>query len=96
MSQTLLPPVKQSPPWWLTLPEDFYCQSDGTELDGEYPLKVYGTAIMDRMMRTGLGVMISGALLPQFLLGGGMARERARMNFYAGLAESREIDPYAC
>jgi|TARA_R110001583_G_scaffold43077_3_gene136974 pimeloyl-ACP methyl ester carboxylesterase len=92
MSQTLLPPVKQSPPWWLTLPEDFYCQSDGTELDGEYPLKVYGTAIMDRMMRTGLGVMISGALLPQFLLGGGMARERARMNFYAGLAESREID----
>jgi pimeloyl-ACP methyl ester carboxylesterase len=92
MPQSVLPPVKSSPPWWNSLPEDFYCQSDGTELDSEYPLKVYGTAIMDRMVRTGLGVMISGAFVPQLIKRDGMARERARMDFYAGMAEDRDVD----
>ena len=92
MPQTVLPPVKESPPWWRSLPEDFYCQSDGTELDSEYPLKVYGTAVMDRIMRTGLGLMISATLVPQLFKGDGMTRERAQMDFYAGLAESRDVD----
>ncbi len=92
MTQTALPPVKKSPPWWISLPDDFYCQSDGTELDSEFPLKVYGTAMMDRMMRTGLSLMISGTLVPQLFKGKEMAKERARMDFYANLAASRDVD----
>ncbi|WP_373083515.1 alpha/beta hydrolase family protein [Zhongshania sp.] len=92
MPPSVLPPVKKSPPWWRSLPEDFYCQSDGTELDSEYPIQVYGTAIMDRMMRTGLGLMISSTLVPQLFKGDGMARERSQMDFYAGLAASQDVD----
>eukprot|EP00919_Chromeraceae_sp_WS-2016_P043232 GHVR01103255.1.p1 GENE.GHVR01103255.1~~GHVR01103255.1.p1 ORF type:complete len:394 (-),score=15.81 GHVR01103255.1:488-1669(-) len=92
MAQTALQPVKKSPPWWRTLPDDFYCQSDGTELDSEYPLKVYGTAVMDRVMRTGLSLMISGTLLPQLLKSDGLTREREWMDFYAKLAEQRDVD----
>ena len=92
MTKTALQPVKSSPPWWLSLPDDFYCQSDGTELDGEYPLKVYGTATMDRIMRTGLSLMISGTLLPQLLKRDGLAQEREWMDFYANFAEQRDVD----
>lgn len=92
MVKTALQPVKNSPPWWRSLPDDFYCQSDGTELDSEYPFKVYGTAAMDRIMRTGLSLVISGTLLPQLLKSDGMAREREWMDFYAKLAEQRDVD----
>ena len=34
MTDNALPKVTEMPPWWLSLPEDFYSQSDGTELDG--------------------------------------------------------------
>jgi hypothetical protein len=92
MVKTALQPVKNSPPWWRSLPDDFYCQSDGTELDSEYPFKVYGTAAMDRIMRTGLSLVISGTLLPQLVKRDGMAREREWMDFYAKLAEQRDVD----
>jgi pimeloyl-ACP methyl ester carboxylesterase len=92
MAKTSLQPVKKSPPWWRSLPDDFYCQSDGTELDSEYPLRVYGTAMMDRVMRTGLSLMISGALLPQVIKREGLSREREWMDFYAHLAEQRDVD----
>jgi pimeloyl-ACP methyl ester carboxylesterase len=92
MPRTSLQPVKKSPPWWRSLPDDFYCQSDGTELDSEYPLKVYGTAVMDRVMRTGLSLMLSGALLPQIIKRDGLNREREWLDFYADLAEQRDVD----
>ncbi|CAA0103004.1 putative protein [Zhongshania aliphaticivorans] len=92
MTQTALQPVKKSPPWWTSLPEDFYCQSDGTELDSEYPVKVYGTAMVDRVMRTGLSMMISASLMPQMLKRGGLEREREWMDFYSNLAEQQDVD----
>lgn len=82
--------VSKSPPWWLTLPEDFYCQADGTELDGDFPVKVYGSAMVDRVLSSGLGAMISGAMLPGILLGNDRLSQRKHLDFYAGLAEARD------
>lgn len=87
-----VPKVNESPPWWLTLPDDFYCQSDGTELDAEYPLKVYGSAFLDVMLRTSLASMLSASMLPRMLSGRHVEDEKAQLDFYAGLAEHRDAD----
>ncbi|MAK45213.1 MULTISPECIES: alpha/beta hydrolase family protein [Spongiibacter] len=92
MTDNALPKVTEMPPWWLSLPEDFYSQSDGTELDGESPLQVYGTAAVDRVLRTALGSAISASLLPKLLLNpSALADERRFMDFYAGLAAQRDV-----
>ncbi|WP_210425405.1 alpha/beta hydrolase [Spongiibacter thalassae] len=93
--------VTETPPWWLTLPEDFYAQADGTELDGEYPLKVFGTAAADRALRTALAGMVAASLLPKLLRGNHMAEERQHLDFYAHLAQQRDTakvfaKPKAC
>jgi pimeloyl-ACP methyl ester carboxylesterase len=92
MSSAKYPAVKETPPWWVTLPEDFYSQSDGTELDSEYPLKVYGTAAVDRVVRGMLGVMMSAAALPRLTRPDALARDRAAMDFYADLASDRDVE----
>lgn len=87
-----LPKVTESPPWWLTLPDDFYCQSDGTELDAEYPFKVYGSAFLDVLLRTSLASMLSASMLPRLLSGRHVGEEKAHLEFYAALAELRDAD----
>ncbi|WP_372863149.1 alpha/beta hydrolase family protein [Spongiibacter sp.] len=93
MTEPSQPTVNEMPPWWLSLPEDFYSQSDGTELDGESPLQVYGTAAVDRVLRTALGSAISASLLPKLLLRPqALADEQRFMDFYAGLAQQRDVN----
>ncbi|MBD2857817.1 abhydrolase domain-containing 18 [Spongiibacter sp. KMU-158] len=86
------PQVKQQPPWWVSLPEDFYCQSDGTELDSEYPLQVYGTAVVDKVVRTALATMFAAAALPRFRNSANIDRDRLAMEFYSKLANDRDVD----
>ncbi len=91
MTEPALPKVNEMPPWWLSLPEDFYSQSDGTELDGESPLQVYGTAAVDRVLRSVLGTAISASMLPKLIMRPNvLADERRHMDFYAELAAQRD------
>ncbi|AKH67875.1 Alpha/beta hydrolase family [Spongiibacter sp. IMCC21906] len=92
MRESALHLVTESPPWWRTLPEDFYCQSDGTELDSEYPVKVYGSAAIDRVLRSGLGAMVTAAMLPKLLKGAMGSKERHWLDFYTEMAEARDIN----
>lgn len=93
MNAPRMPQIHESPPWWRTLPEDFYCQSDGTELDGESPIQVYSTAAADRALRSVLGCAISASLLPKLALQPRLlSDERQAMDFYAALAEQRDAD----
>ncbi len=84
--------VKTQPPWWVSLPEDFYCQSDGTELDSEYPLMVYGTAVVDRIVRTGLATMFSTSAFPRARNKKRLAEDVQAMEFYSSLANDRDVE----
>lgn len=84
--------VTDQPPWWVTLPEDFYCQADGTELDSEYPLQVYGTAMVDKLLRTALATMFSASALPRLKRKADIARDARAMEFYSTLANDRDVD----
>ena len=74
-------------PWWQSLPEDFYRQSDGTELDALHPLKVHGTAGLDRVLRTGLATLMTTALAAPVLSRKRLRREQELLSFYRGLAD---------
>lgn len=62
-----MPTAATAGAWWQRLPEDFFRQADGTELDAEHRLKVAVTAGIDRVLRSGLGIAVSAALGPGFL-----------------------------
>jgi hypothetical protein len=56
--------MQQPAPWWHHLPDDYYRHAVPTHLDPKFPLKVHGSAAMDRVLRTGLAAMVSSALTP--------------------------------
>ncbi|MGH8461228.1 MAG: alpha/beta hydrolase family protein [Stenotrophobium sp.] len=78
--------------WWEQLPEDFYLRGSDTAIDREHVLKVYGSAALDRVLRTGLGTMIVGAMTPRMISGSARARERALMHEYAAYADRGNVD----
>ncbi|MCY1283528.1 hypothetical protein D9M68_389160 [compost metagenome] len=75
-------------PWWERLPEDFSRQADGTELDALHPLKVHGTAAVERVMRTSLSATVAAATLASLSGSGRMQQELEALRFYEPLARA--------
>ncbi|MGH8504684.1 MAG: alpha/beta hydrolase family protein [Stenotrophobium sp.] len=78
--------------WWDALSADFYRQSDHTELDARYPLRVRGTAAADRVLRTGLGSLMVGAMARHLALPWDMRRQRQLLQFYHSYADRGDAD----
>jgi len=78
--------------WWQTLPEDFYSHPDATEADAKHPFKVRSTAVLDRMLRTGLGTAIALAMSPSLVTRERARTELDRLGFYADLADRGDVD----
>jgi pimeloyl-ACP methyl ester carboxylesterase len=78
--------------WWDDLPEDFYLRGNDTEIDSTNLLKVYGTAGIDHVLRTGLGTMVVGAMAPNMVSAATRARERGLMRDYAEYANQCDVD----
>lgn len=79
-------------PWWLRLPEDFHRQPDGTELDADHRLKVHGTAVLDRVVRSGLSTLLSVAAGPSMLTPRRMREQLWQLAFYEQLALAGDVD----
>ncbi|MGJ8670292.1 MAG: alpha/beta hydrolase family protein [Oceanococcus sp.] len=77
--------------WWNQLPEDFYAHADGTALDVEHPFKVRSTAAADRVLRSALGGVIAGSMLPLMASRKGMLEEVRRLDFYRDMAEQGDV-----
>lgn len=75
-------------PWWERLPEDFWLHADGTYLDGVHPLKIYGTAALERVMRTSLSATVATAMLASLKGKGRMQAEFDALRFYEPLARA--------
>lgn len=78
--------------WWDELGADFYRQADRTELDARYPLLVHGTAAADRVIRTGLGTLMVGAMARHLALPWDMKRQRKLLQFYHSYANRGDAD----
>lgn len=78
--------------WWDHLPEGFRDLDDRTDLDERHRLKVLATATGDRLLRTGLGTLISGAMLPRLLTRRQFDRERERLRFYWRYADEGDAE----
>ncbi|MDX1498079.1 MAG: hypothetical protein R3352_11020, partial [Salinisphaeraceae bacterium] len=79
-------------PWWELLPQDFYRQADGTTIDHLNPVKIAGTAALDRLARTGLGAMVSAGMGPSILNQRRMQADLARGDFYRQMADRANAD----
>ncbi|MDX1497945.1 MAG: alpha/beta hydrolase family protein [Salinisphaeraceae bacterium] len=79
-------------PWWELLPHDFYRQADGTTIDHLNPVKIATTAGLDRVVRSGLGAMISAGMAPSVLMRSGMKADLARGDFYREMADRGNVD----
>lgn len=75
-------------PWWEQLPDDFWQQVDGTELDARNRLKVHGTAAIERVLRTSLSTTVAAAMAAALSKGGDMEREFEALRFYEPLARA--------
>lgn len=84
--------MEQAIKWWDALPEDFYLRDNQTRIDSDHLLKVYGTAGLDRILRTGLGAMVVGAMAPRMMSGAARMRERVLMRDYAAHADKSDVD----
>ncbi|MDH4656891.1 abhydrolase domain-containing 18 [Pseudomonas sp. JG-B] len=73
-------------PWWERLPEDFWLHADGTALDSMHPLKVRGTAAVERAMRTSLSTTVAAAVLASLKDSSRMQEEFDALRFYEPLA----------
>ncbi|EJM49266.1 hypothetical protein PMI26_00337 [Pseudomonas sp. GM33] len=73
-------------PWWEQLPEDFWRQADGTELDASNRLKVHGTAAIERVLRTSLSSTVATAMSVALYKGGNAGHEFEALRFYEPLA----------
>ena len=77
-------------PWWERLPEDFWRQADGTELDPRHPLKIHGTAAIERVMRTALSTTVAASALATLSRPGRLQREFEALSFYEPLARAAD------
>lgn len=78
--------------WWEQLPHDYYQRVDATEIDADHRFKVHGSALADRVLRTGLGSLVSAAMAPGLVRRSGVARERAALRWYQPLADRAALD----
>ena len=62
--------MQQPAHWWNHLPDDYYRHAVPTHLDPKFPLKVHGSAAMDRVLRTGLAAIESLSALARALVHG--------------------------
>jgi hypothetical protein len=81
-----------SQPWWNQLPVDYYRRFEPTEIDREHRLKVAGTAVADRVLRTGLGALVSAAMVPPMATSAAVARQRRQLAWYQPHASGAERD----
>ena len=79
-------------PWWERLPDDFYLQTGGTEIDHLNRMQIYSTAALDRLVRSGLGSMLAAAFAPMAAMPWVMKKELARADFYRELADNGDAD----
>ncbi|CAN7491857.1 MULTISPECIES: alpha/beta hydrolase family protein [Pseudomonas] len=77
-------------PWWERLPEDFWRQADSTELDPRHPLKIHGTAAIERVMRTALSTTVAASALATLSRPGRLQREFEALSFYEPLARAAD------
>ncbi|EJN23312.1 hypothetical protein PMI35_04671 [Pseudomonas sp. GM78] len=77
-------------PWWERLSEDFWRQADGTELDARHPLKIHGTAAVERVMRTALSTTVAASALATLSRRGRLQREFEALRFYEPLARAAD------
>ncbi|MCY1392212.1 Alpha/beta hydrolase family protein [compost metagenome] len=75
-------------PWWERLSDDFWRQADGTELDARHPLKIHGTAAIERVMRTSLSTTVAASALAMLSKPGRLKREFEALRFYEPLARA--------
>ncbi|MCX7070294.1 MAG: abhydrolase domain-containing 18 [Gammaproteobacteria bacterium] len=78
--------------WWEQLPHDYYQRVDATEIDADHRFKVHGSALADRVLRTGLGSLVSAAMAPGLARRSGVAREREALRWYQPLADRAALD----
>ena len=78
--------------WWEQLPHDYYQRVDETEIDAEHRFKVRGSAGLDRLLRTGLGTLVSAAMAPGLSLRSGVAREREALRWYQDRVDRAALD----
>lgn len=74
--------------WWERLSEDFWRQTDGTELDARHRLKIRGTAALERVMRTALSTTVAAAALASLSGRGRLQGELEALRFYEPLARA--------
>lgn len=77
-------------PWWERLSEDFWRQADGTELDARHPLKIHGTAAIERVMRTSLSTTVAACALATLARPGRLQPEFEALRFYEPLARAAD------
>lgn len=80
------------PKWWDSLPDDFYRQADGTEVDADHRVKVRSAAAIDIAMRTGLSAVVGAAVAPSLLLPGRFSRDMQQMQLHQQLADAGDSE----
>ncbi|MDH4457366.1 MAG: hypothetical protein QE272_01545 [Nevskia sp.] len=84
--------MRESTRWWEQLPHDYYQRVDETEIDAEHRFKVRGSAGLDRLLRTGLGTLVSAAMAPRLSRRRGVNREREALRWYQDCADRAALD----
>ena len=77
-------------PWWESLPEDYAAHAEGTELDRQFPWSVRTTAAIDRALRTGLALLVTGGLGTAALRARGFSSDLDKMDFYKPFADAAD------
>lgn len=77
-------------PWWDRLPDDFFRQPDGTVIDHAHPLKVHGSAGLDRVLRSVVSGLVTAALAPTMWRRERLEQEVARLDVYEALARNAD------
>lgn len=78
--------------WWQRLPEDFFRQADGTELDADHRFKVGASAALDRALRSVLGVAVTAALGRSFLTPERIHEQMQLMQPHQALADTHDSE----
>lgn len=83
-------------PWWECLPSDFHRQRRPPAMAANHAPQIRATAAVDRVLRTGLGVLISAGMAPTLWSRAGARRELELLRFYqpfADRADAAEVFP---
>lgn len=84
--------VSSQAPWWDTLPPDFYRRKDSPRMPASQWPQIGVSAVADRLLRTGLGVLMSAALASRMVPRAAVAAERELLRFYADAADRGDTE----